>query len=59
MSQIYDFFEPRVLLPDKTKSGKENYTYMCKLYKNLNLKDRSGEFVKVKQERGKKLNLMI
>ena len=33
MSLIYNYFEPGVLLPEKTKTGKDIYEYVCKLCK--------------------------
>ena len=49
---IYAYYEFRVLLPEKTKSGKDNFSYTCKLCKKLEIKDRFGDDVKVKQEKG-------
>ena len=51
-SIIYDFYEPKILLSEKTPSGKDNYSFTCKLCRKLGLKDRDWGEVKIKQETG-------
>jgi hypothetical protein len=62
MNSIYEFFETKILLSEKTGMAKENYSYVCKLCKKLGLKDKDGGEIKIKQEKGKifiKLELKI
>ena len=53
MNTIYDFYEEGILLPEKTAAGNENYVYLCKLCKNVNKKGKHGEYIKIRQEKGK------
>lgn len=52
MSLIYQFFEPGVLLTEKTKNGNDNLTFVCK-----SCTTRKGEEIKVRSEKGR-LTLM-
>ena len=44
---IYDYYEEGVLLAEKTSTGGNNYSYVCKLCKKLGRK-KNGEFIKIK-----------
>jgi|LakMenEpi03Aug12_release.lakeMendotaPanAssembly.Ray.scaffolds.fasta_scaffold3690103_1 hypothetical protein len=52
MSSIYEFFEPGVLLAEKTKTGHDNYSYVCRSCKNKSFK-KDGEEIKIKCEKCK------
>jgi hypothetical protein len=52
MTTIYDFFEPKILLTEKTKTGKENFSFVCKLCKKACFKNTDGGEIKIKQEKG-------
>ena len=52
MSTIYEFFEPGVLLSEKTRTGHDNYSYVCLTCKNRGIR-KDGEEIKIKCEKCK------
>ena len=50
-SLIYEYYEEGVLLIEKTATGVDNYSYVCKLCKAAGRK-KNGEFIKIKNDKG-------
>ena len=51
MAVVYEFYEAGVLLSEKTRDNKINYSYVCKFCKINNIKV-DGDFVKIKAPQG-------
>ena len=46
-SLIYHYYEEGVLLEEKTATGQDNYSYVCKLCKKMG-RTKNGEVIKIK-----------
>ncbi len=46
-SLIYEYYEAGILIPEKTASGFKNYSYVCKLCKQLG-RTKNEEEIRIK-----------
>ena len=53
-SLICDYYEPGVLLAEKTSNGLKNYSYVCKLCKRMG-HSKNGEVIKIRDGNSKYL----
>ena len=53
-SLICDYYEPGVLLAEKTSNGLKNYSYVCKLCKRMG-RTKNGEVIKIRDGNSKYL----